>query len=202
MAHAQLRPLMATRAYAMMLSYPDPPLTDSLVRLRRWEWGDLRCVELASRDPRIPEMSTVPAQFTEEAGLAWIARQWSRLDTGEGLSLAIADAESGEALGGIVAILQLQDELRRGTAELGYWLIECARGNHLAARAVALLATWALSECGLDRLEALVEPDNEASQRVLERVGFQREGYLRSYLAFPTRRSDAVIYSLLAGDLG
>lgn len=185
-----------------MLSYPEPPLADSLVRLRRWEWDDLGCVELASHDLRIPEMTTVPADFTEESGLAWIARQWSRLDTGEGMSLAIADAESGEALGAIVAMLELQDDVRRGTAELGYWLIDCARGSHRAAHAVALLSGWALTDGMLDRLEALVEPDNAASQRVLERAGFRREGYLRSYLAFPTRRSDAVIYSLLPGDLG
>jgi RimJ/RimL family protein N-acetyltransferase len=146
-------------------------------------------------------MTTVPAVFTAEAGLAWIDRQWSRLETGEGLSLAIADAESGEAVGAIVAILQPDDELRRGTAELGYWVIERARGDHLAARAVALLSRWAL-EGRLLRLEALVEPANTASRRVLERAGFHREGYLRSYLAFPTRRSDAVIYSLLPGDLG
>ena len=40
-----------------------------------------------------------------------------------------------------------------------------------------------------------------ASQRVLEKAGFQREGYLRSYLVFDQQRTDALIYSLLPSDL-
>ena len=59
-----------------------------------------------------------------------------------------------------------------------------------------------MTEAGLARVEALVVPDNVASQRVLEKVGFRREGHLRSYLVFDTERADAFIYSLLPSDLG
>jgi RimJ/RimL family protein N-acetyltransferase len=179
-----------------MLSCPDPPLTDGVVVLRRWAESDLGCVEEASRDPEIPQGTTVPASFTVAEGLAWIERQWGRADNGEGLSQAIADAGSGEALGAIVLMHRRQP----GTAEIGYWLIERARGRRLATRAVALLAPWALTHAGLERIEALVEPDNVASRRVLESVGFRREGRLRSYLVFETRRADALIYSLLPSD--
>jgi RimJ/RimL family protein N-acetyltransferase len=64
-----------------------------------------------------------------------------------------------------------------------------------------ILARWALTDAGLARVEALVESDNRASQRVLESVGFRREGHLRSYLVLNTRRADALIYSLLPSDL-
>src|SRR5919201_1074218 len=148
-----------------LLSYPDPPLTDGTVLLRRWA----------------------------ESDLGWIERQWGRADNGEGLSLAIADAGSNEALGAAVLMFRRQ----RGTVEIGYWLIERARGRRLGSRAVALLAPWALTDAGLARVEALVEPDNIASRRVLESVGFRREGHLRSYLVFNTRRADALMYSLL-----
>jgi RimJ/RimL family protein N-acetyltransferase len=40
-----------------------------------------------------------------------------------------------------------------------------------------------------------------ASQRVLEKAGFKREGCLRSYLGFDTRRADAFVYSLVSRDL-
>jgi RimJ/RimL family protein N-acetyltransferase len=181
----------------VLLSYPDPPLTDGVVALRRWAKTDIGCVEEASRDPNIPEGTTVPATFTEAEGLAWIERQWGRADNGEGLSLAITDAGSGEALGAVVLLFRRQP----GTVEIGYWLIERARGRRLASRAVGLLARWALVDAGLARVEALVVPENAASQRVLERVGFQREGQLRSYLVFDGRRADAFIYSLLPSDL-
>jgi ribosomal-protein-alanine N-acetyltransferase len=179
------------------LSYPDPPLADGVIVLRRWAETDIRCVEEASRDPRIPEGTTVPARFTEAEGLAWIARQWGRAENAEGLSLAIADAASDEALGAVVLMFRPQP----GNVEMGYWVIRRARGRRLASRAVALVARWALTDAGLARVQALVEPDNRASQRVLEGAGFQREGHLRSYLVFERGRADAFIYSLLPNDL-
>ena len=179
------------------LSYPDPPLTDGAVVLRRWTESDIGCVEEASRDPSIPEGTTVPATFTVAEGLAWIERQWGRADNSEGLSQAIADARSGEALGAAVLMFRRQPL----TAEIGYWLVERARGRGLGSRAVALLARWAVTDAGLARVEALVEPGNIASQRVLEKAGFRREGHLRSFLVFDQRRADALIYSLLPGDV-
>jgi [ribosomal protein S5]-alanine N-acetyltransferase len=179
------------------LSYADPPLTDGTIVLRRWAESDVGCVAEASRDPRIPEGTTVPARFTAAEGLAWIERQWGRADKGQGLALAIADASTDEALGNVVLLFRRQPS----TVEIGYWLIERARGRRLASRAVALLARWALTNAGLARVEALVEPGNIASRRVLESAGFQQEGHLRSYLVFERRRADALIYSLLPSDL-
>jgi len=179
-----------------VLGYPDPRLDDGVVALRRWQPTDLDCVEEASRDPEIPQGTTVPARFTPEEGLAWIERQWQRAEDGEGVSLAIVDAPSDEALGVVVLLLR-----RPGTAELGYWLLERVRGGGLGSRAIALLAPWALTRGGLARVEALVEPHNVASQRVLEKAGFRQEGHLRSYLVFGERRADALMYSLLPSDL-
>src|SRR5919198_176179 len=58
----------------VLLSYPDPPLTDGAVVLRRWAESDIGCVEEASRDPHIPEGTTVPASFTVADGLARLER--------------------------------------------------------------------------------------------------------------------------------
>jgi [ribosomal protein S5]-alanine N-acetyltransferase len=181
----------------MSLSYPEPPLTDGEVILRRWAMTDLRCVEEASADPSIPEFTTVPAHYTEREGRAWIERTLGRVEKREGLSLAIADARTGEALGAVALMFGPQ----AGTVGIGYWVIERARRRRYASRAVSLVAHWAITEAGLARVEALVEPNNVASQRVLENAGFQREGYLRSYLCFETRRADALIYALLPRSL-
>ena len=53
---------------------------------------------------------------------------------------------------------------------------------------------------GVARLEAVVRPENERSIRVLERLGFTREGTLRQLLRYRGGRADAYIYSLLAGE--
>jgi RimJ/RimL family protein N-acetyltransferase len=177
-------------------SYPNPPLSDGIVVLRRWEESDLDCVEQAAEDPDIPKGTTVPATFTPAEGRAWIERQWSRAESGTGLSQAIADGASGEALGAGVLMTR-----QPSSAELGYWLVPRARGRGIGSRAVGLLARWAVKEAGLARVEAYVIPDNIASQRVLEKAGFRREGLLRSYLSYEGRRFDALLYSLLPSDL-
>ena len=84
-------------------------------------------------------------------------------------------------------------------AGIGYWVIERARRRGLASAAVSLLADWALAEAGLMRVDALVEPSDLPSQRVLDRAGFAREGRLAAYLAVPEGRADAFIYSRTAG---
>lgn len=178
------------------LAYPDPDLEDGSVRLRRWAHGDLDCVRQAAGDPRIPEGTTVPAVFTADAGREFIERQWGRAESGEGVSLAVAGARTDEALGLAVLLLRTQ----AGVAGIGYWVVPRARGRGVATRAVRLLSRWALRDAGLARVEAWVEPDNVASQRVLTAVGFAREGVLRSFLSYPDRRADAVVFSRTSED--
>ncbi len=63
---------------------------------------------------------------------------------------------------------------------------------------MALLAPWALGLGTVNRVEAIVEPDNVASRRTLEAAGFREEGLLRSYL---DGELDVMMYSLIRGDL-
>ncbi len=178
----------------MALQYPLTSLHDDAIRLREWRLDDVACIEAASADARIPEGTTVPATWSPDEGRAYIERQWSRQTSGEGLSFAIARIDDDRAIGSIVLMMRWLPE----TAGIGYWLLDSERGRGVAKRAVGLLAPWAVTEGGIARVEGLVEPENIASQRVLESCGFQLEGRLRSYLVFPTRRADALSYSLIA----
>jgi RimJ/RimL family protein N-acetyltransferase len=173
------------------------------VLLRRWERTDVACARAEKG-------------FGPEEATGWIEAQWRRRQEGGGLSLAIAAAGSGEALGCIGLNPRPQPgtvpaghgdglvfEPQPGTVGIGYWVLAPARRRGLGSRAVALLARWAVSEAAVVRIEALVEPGNVASQRVVERAGFSREGLLRAYLEpeLDGRRSDAFVYSLLAADV-
>jgi [ribosomal protein S5]-alanine N-acetyltransferase len=155
----------------------------------------------------------------DEAGaLAWIEMQVRRQTDGAGLSLAIADARSGEALGcislnarprpGVAPVGGPPDgllafDIGADTAGIGYWVLARARRRGLATAAVRLLTRWAISAAGMRRIEALIEPGNRASLRVLERSSFWREGLLRDLLELggDGRRGDAYVYSLIPGDL-
>ncbi len=59
-----------------------------------------------------------------------------------------------------------------GSVEIGYGITEENRGRGYAAEAVNAVVTWALEQPGVTRVEAETEPDNSASQRVLEKCGF------------------------------
>lgn len=118
----------------MALTYPDPDLTDEVVRLRRWRETDIDCVRQAAMDPGIPEGTTVPALYRPDAGRAFIRRQWQRAENGAGVSVAIAAAESDEALG----LLWLGIRPQAGVLGLGYWVVPGARRRGLARRATRL----------------------------------------------------------------
>jgi RimJ/RimL family protein N-acetyltransferase len=181
----------------MSLSYPSPDLESSRVRLRKWTYHDLPCVAEAATDPEIPRGTTVPAEYSDEAGRAWIERQWSRQTTGQGLSLAVVDAEIGAAVGLVYLGLRKPE----GHCELGYWLIPSARGRGLGTEAVRVSSRWVLRETDVYRLYAHVVPNNSASLALMEKCGFKREGVLRSYLRYPDVVFDVVSFSLLSDDL-
>ena len=65
-----------------------------------------------------------------------------------------------------------------------------------------LLTRHALDDLKVQRVDLVTDPDNHASQRVAEKVGFRREGVLRAHLRHPDGRiRDSVMFSLLPGEL-
>lgn len=85
-------------------------------------------------------------------------------------------------------------------AELGFALGRRYWRQGYVAEALPTLVDFAFSELGLHRLEADVDPRNDASIRALERLGFQREGYLRERYHMNGEIQDAIIYGLLRRD--
>ena len=177
------------------LRLPDPSLADGRIVLRPWRIADLAMVELASRDRAITVGTSVPSPYTEAAGDAWLARQHTQRENRTGISLAIADARGGQALGYVGVSGVVWRHLR---GSLGYWVTPSRRGEGLARAAVGLLVPWAFSGLGLVRVEAVVAVDNRASQRVLEGNGFEREGLLRSYYELHGVWTDMVMFARLS----
>ncbi len=95
--------------------------------------------------------------------------------------------------------------VRRGVtqaATLGYWLGGPFVGRGLMRDAVSALIPFAFDVLRLHRIEAAVMPSNTASLRVLDRLGFVREGLARRYLKIAGRWEDHLFYALLAEDVG
>ncbi len=182
----------------MTLQYPEPPLADGVVLLRPWQHSDLPVLERASAEEYVAEIERLPTPFTEAGGREWIVRKLRLRETGQGWAFAVVETATGEAVGGVGIKFRHPPD----AAEPGWWVIAARRNEGIAERAGRLLCRWALTDdTGIARIQATVEPWNLASQRVLEKLGFVREGLLRSYSAWRGSRQDVFLYSLLPEDL-
>ena len=155
---------------------------------------DLPAIERTASDAEISKWFDVHTRSSADY-LAAKREAWAQ---GTGASFAICDATRPDACLGQVFVERDDD----GRGSVGYWLLEDARGKGRATRAVRLMASWALPEMRLGRLQLHADPENVASQRVAQRAGFTREGVLRAYNGRRDgTRADAVVYSLLPQDL-
>lgn len=84
---------------------------------------------------------------------------------------------------------------------VGYRTVASHRRRGITRTALRALSRWALGLPAIARLEALVEPGNDGSLRVLDGAGFRCEGLLREYLDFHASRRDAWLYSLIRSDI-
>ena len=125
-------------------------------------------------------------------------RRPEQLRIGELAELVIADAATDEFLGSIIL-----HSFRwwASQAEIGYWVLPDARGRGVAARAVSLVARWAIEELGLTRIEASVPVDNPASLRTIERGGFTEEGVARAVFDNQRESVDLARYAFVRADL-
>ncbi len=183
--------------YRIGLIPNSPPLTDGHTCVRAWTFEDLPSVHEASCDPSIAYGTSLPGVFSDKEGRAFIERQWSRFSSGEGLSLVVAENSNNKATG-YVGLFHRQ---QLGIVGLGYWTVASHRRQGHALVAVKLITRWALRIHGIYRIEALVDPLNTASTKVLEGAGFLREGLLRNFYPSGETRLDMTLFSLIRSDI-
>ena len=107
-----------------------------------------------------------------------------------------AIASEHEAIGGIG--LEIQEDERRLSAELGYWLGEPFWGQGIATMAVQALTAYGFENFTLNRIYAYVYEINPASARVLEKAGYTREGILRHGVIKGAEPLDVWLYAVVS----
>ncbi len=168
-------------------------LRDGDIQLRPWTLDDVPAIVAACNDAEIQKwIPVIPRPYTDEDARAFVRGEVTGIGRQQ-----YAITEGGHVVGSIG--MTVNDSR---TGHIGYWCAAEARGRGVTTRALRLLCKHALDDLRLERLELITDPDNRASQRVAEKVGFQREGVLRSHLLHPdARRRDSVMFSLLPGEL-
>ncbi len=180
-----------------------PVLDDGLIRLGPWT------TESAEADA--DALARLHADAT--AMRYWSTEPWSPSDRARAeayLDAIDAGARNGDlrqfaarlpgssALVGWVTLYRIDTTHRR--AEIGYLLDTLLWGRGLGRRMVGLALDHAFGALALHKIEADVDPRNVASCRLLEALGFQREGLLRQRWRTGGELQDSAMYGLIADE--
>ncbi|MDX2308938.1 MAG: GNAT family protein [Hyphomicrobium sp.] len=157
-------------------------------------WAELRTM---SRQHLTPWEPAWPRDDLTKAAFKRRVRHYQR-EVRNDLGYAFLIIRSAdERLAGGIALSGVE----RGVAQkatLGYWLGTPFVGQGLMADAVRTILAFSFGPLRLHRIEAATQPDNARSIHVLERTGFQREGYARDYLKINGAWRDHVLFARLA----
>lgn len=169
----------------------------------------LQSARLELRPVQPPEAAGLYAVFSDpEVMRYWSTPPWTSLAQAEQRIQADLDGmAAGEhmrlglfrrtdaTLLGVCSMFAFVPSCRR--AEVGYALARPAWGQGYAQEAMGAFIDHGFGALGLNRLEADIDPRNAASARLLERLGFRREGLLRERWIVGDEVSDSALYGLL-----
>lgn len=175
-----------------------PTLATRRLRLRQFEARDLPGLHACFGDEGAMRYWNTPACTSEvETGrwLKYLAKTTSPYDY---LAWAVTDKRGDRCIG---MINYHHREARHARLEIGYIVAPAQQGRGLMTEAVAALVAYCFDRLAVHRIEALIHPDNAASIRLVERLGFRCEG---GPLRDRWRRDDGymsvMMYALIAGE--
>jgi len=171
------------------------------LRHPRWadfeQWVELRRKNQSYLSPWEPEWNE--AHLSRQSYKARLAVFKKMIANGQGYPFHMFRADD-ERMIGACNITRIQRQVAQ-TAMLGYWVGEEFARQGFARAAVKTACQFCFNDLGLHRIEAGVQPENAASIKVLEAVGFQREGVARGFLKIDGEWRDHVIYAKLSSDV-
>ena len=157
-------------------------------------WAEMRAESRAHLQPWEP---TWPRDDLTRTAFKRRVRHYQReARADQGYAFLVLDAADDRIVGGI-ALTNVQRGVTQ-SASVGYWLGRSELGRGYMTDALATIITFAFQQLRLHRLEAATQPQNEPSIRVLERNGFVREGFARSYLRIDGHWRDHVLFGLVS----
>lgn len=174
----------------------DPVILRSAAASDFEEWRNLR---ESSREHLVQwEDDWRPGQLSRQAFKRRLKRQWAEMRRGGGLYLLSFRASDLSLIGGVTLT-----NIRYGAARsglLGYWVGAPFIRQGFGAASVQAMLAHAFEGIGLNRVVAACQPDNAASQQLLQRCGFQHEGLARGYLKINGQWRDHLIFARIAAD--
>ena len=163
-------------------------------RIRKWELSDAKDLAAALSNKKVQDnlRDGLPYPYTEQDGKEFIS---AMLSADESETFAFAITVDNMVIGSIGIFRQ--GNIHRQTAELGYYIAEEYWGKGIMTEAVKQICEYVFAKSDIIRIYAEPFANNIASCRVLEKVGFQYEGTLRSNAVKNGKVIDMKMYSLI-----
>jgi ribosomal-protein-serine acetyltransferase len=177
-------------------------LKDELITLRPLRMSDALEVLLAVEESMAslrPWMPWAYPGYSIVDSEAWIQSATKAWPEGSAYEFAITDTKDGSFIGGCG--LNHINKLDK-VANLGYWVRSSRHRQGIASRAATLLIQFGINDLKLNRIEILAAVENTASRRTAEKAGGVAEGILRHRISLPDKVHDAVLFSIVPGDIG
>lgn len=188
---------MTRDAQGRMLAFGAfPALETPRLHLREITLADVpRWLEIFS-DPDIVELTAFPPPAGLEGATAELT-EYAIKPFRENTGLRWGIVRKGEgALAGTLGLYRWVKE-RGWHAEMGYELLPAYRGQGIMTEAMTAALGYGFGTMGLNRVQALTDPRNAASQALLRKLGFTHEGTLRENSCLEGRFTDDMVFGLL-----
>ena len=174
--------------------HPFQNLETERLLLRRLNKDDVNEVLELRSNPEVMKYVPRPLAKTKEEALAHIALIEDRIVTNDGINWAITLKGSPKMIG-IIGHYKIQPENYR--SEIGYMILPQYNGKGITTEAVKVAVEYGFDQLQLHSIEAIIDPENSASEKVLQKNGFVKEAHLIENGFYDGKFLDTVIYSLL-----
>jgi RimJ/RimL family protein N-acetyltransferase len=178
----------------MPIPLPTPTLHTARLRLRPFGDADAQDLFALHSSARVLRYWDSPPWSGRGRAEHFITTCQQMAEEGAGARLAVDRLADGSFLGWC-SLSQWNQDYR--SASLGFCFDEAAWGHGYATEAARVLLQWAFAAMDLNRIQAETDTRNIASARVLEKLGFVREGTLREDCVVNGEVSDSWVYGLI-----
>jgi ribosomal-protein-alanine N-acetyltransferase len=176
--------------------FPFPEIKTERLLLRRMTDADTPEILFLRSDETVMKYIDREKTKSPEEALAFIQKVNSTIDNNECIMWAITLQENPNALIGNISFWRILNQHYR--AEIGYMLHPNFWNKGIMKEALLAAIAFGFSQMKLHSIEAHINPDNEASGKLLEKAGFVREAYFKEDFCFRGKFIDTAVYSLLA----
>lgn len=173
---------------------PFPVIETERLILRRITNDDANEIFELRSNPETMKYIPRPLVKTTEDALEHVAMIEEKIVTNVGINWGITLKGNSKVLG-IIGYYRIQPENHR--AEIGYMLFPDFHGKGIISEALKRLIAYGFDDLKLHSIEAVIDPENAASEKVLQKCGFVKEAHLKEAEFYEGKFLDKVIYSLL-----